>query len=444
MSVNKQKSQRPDKLTRRQFIRNASAAAVAASVAIGPARRVLGKVPSANDRLGIGFIGNGSRGCHQIRLVHYLKTQGAKEDIVATCDVYRPRMQAVVNGYGAGAKGYMDYRELLADPNVDVVFIATPDHHHGQMAIDALKAGKHIYCEKPITHWSQLKLMKQLAEMVEKTDLAVQCGTDCMADLAWRKMGQMVRKGIIGKPVQAECGYFRVGDHAERGMGIDDHNAKPGPDLDWEAFLGDRPKRPFDVSRFFRWRMYMDYAGGITTDLLPHALTPSVHITGGKLPSKVVATGGKYRYNGEREVPDTCNLLIEYPEKLTIACLGTQANGFSKLRNPPIEGGRLPVIRGFEGALTIENRQIAFYPVGVREPKLFEIKDEQVKSVELHKLLIQHWDNLIDAIRTGKRDKIFSPMDLGYHVNTALQMGMYSLIKDKAIKFDAEKKEIIL
>ena len=111
-------------------------------------------------------------------------------------------------------------------------------------------------------------------------------------------------------------------------MRIDDPNARPGPDLNWEGFLGSAPKRPYDVSRYFRWRMYEDYAGGPSTDLFPHSLTPVLFMLGVGMPSTAVATGGKLRYQ-EREIPDTYNMLIDYPENITVAVLGTQANDYA-------------------------------------------------------------------------------------------------------------------
>jgi len=126
-------------LTRRQFIRRAGVAAATVTVAGTSAKRAVGK--SANERIGVGFIGCGGRSGAHFNVVHWLKTQAKKPiDIVAVCDVYRPRMEQRAKGYGA--KGYMDYRELLDDANVDVVCIATPDHHHGYQAIDAVRAGK--------------------------------------------------------------------------------------------------------------------------------------------------------------------------------------------------------------------------------------------------------------------------------------------------------------
>ncbi len=270
--LNKQQSQ--DKtnysLTRRQFISRAGAAAATVTVAGTSAKRTLGR--SANERIGVGFIGCGGRSQAHLKAVHYLKNKYGNVEIVAACDAYRPRMKKPMNGYKA--KGYTDYRELLADPNVDVVCIATPDHLHGYQAIDAVRAGKDVYCEKPVTHWRQFELTKRLAAEVKKSRQVFQLGSQGMYDSAWWQMKKLIADGLIGQPIHAECGYFRVGDWGERGMPIDNPNAKDGSELDWNAFLGDSPKRPFDVSRYFRWRMYEDYAGGPSTDLFPHSLTP--------------------------------------------------------------------------------------------------------------------------------------------------------------------------
>jgi len=155
------KKKKPDRindgLTRRQFIYRAGAAAATITVA----KHTTGKENRPNERIGVGFIGCGGRSNAHIQAVNYLKDRGENVDIVAACDAYRPRMQKVVEGYKA--KGYADYRELLDDPNVDVVCIATPDHQHGYQAIDAVRAGKDVYCEKPVTHWRQFELTTKRA-----------------------------------------------------------------------------------------------------------------------------------------------------------------------------------------------------------------------------------------------------------------------------------------
>lgn len=428
--ADKQLSKTGKALTRRQFIRRTGTAAAAYVVAQTSARRARG----ANERIGVGFIGCGGRSGAHFQAVHWLKTQAREPmDIVAASDVYRPRLQQRTKGYGG--KAYMDYHELLADPNVDVICISTPDHHHGYQAIDAVRAGKDVYCEKPVTHWRQFELTKKLAAEVKRTGRVFQLGTQGMSDSAWQQMKKLIADGLIGQPIHAECGYFRVGDWGERGMPIDDPNAMAGADLNWEAFLGDAPKRPFDVSRFFRWRMYEDYAGGPSTDLFPHNLTPVISMLGVTMPSVVVATGGKFRYQ-EREVPDTFNMLIDYPEKITVAVLGTQGNDYPGKASRGA-GQRLPVLRGWEGTLTIEKNEIIFIPAqgSKKKPQRF--------AIEHGEDFVGYWKNFLDCCRSRKQDTL-SPMDLAYHVQTALQMGMLGLRAGKTARFDAAKERILL
>jgi predicted dehydrogenase len=274
-----------------------------------------------------------------------------------------------------------------------------------------------------------------LAAEVKQSGRVFQLGTQGMYDSAWWQMKKLIEDGLIGRPVHAECGYFRVGDWGERGMPIDDTEAKPGSELNWEAFLGDAPKRPFDVSRFFRWRMYEDYAGGPSTDLFPHSLTPVLSILGVTMPSKVVATGGKFRYQ-EREIPDTFNMLIDYPEKITVAVLGTQANNHPGTDSRG-SGQRIPVIRGWEGTLTIKKNEIVFMPAdgSKKKPQRF--------TIEHGEDFTGYWQKFLDCCRSG-RQQTLSPMDLAYYVQTALQMGMLGLRQGKVAQFDPEKEEILL
>jgi len=221
-------------MDRRTFIAGTAAAAAGTL-----ARRA--RAQSPNGRLGVGVIGCGGRSeTHIATLLEMEKTDKTVE-IVALCDVYRPRLEKKAAMVGRPVRLYRDYRELLADPAVDLVTIATPDHHHGEQAIAALEAGKHVYCEKPLTHWRQWDLTRRFFEAAAKSPAAFQLGAQRMSDSAFRQMKQLVKDGIIGKPIHAECGIFRTGDFGERGMPMDDPEAKPGPDLDWDAFLGDAP-----------------------------------------------------------------------------------------------------------------------------------------------------------------------------------------------------------
>ncbi len=420
-----------DNLTRRQFMGRSATAGVAATVAAS-ALHVAAQEPK-KDLLRVGQIGCGGRGGAHLKTLGYLKENGGNVDVVAVCDVYRPRMERAAQAWGA--KSYMDHRDLLADPDVDVVFIATPDHLHGYQAIDAIRAGKDVYCEKPVTHWRQFELVRQLAAEVEASDQVFQLGTQGMSDSAWHQMKKLVQEGIIGQPIVAECGYFRVGDWGERGMPIDDPNAKPGPDLDWEAFLGDSPERPFDVSRFFRWRMYEDYAGGPSTDLFPHSLTPVVYMLGLGQPNMAVSTGGMFRYT-EREVPDTYNMLIDYPDKCTIAVLGTQGNDYQGTGGRGA-GGRIPILRGWDGTLTVQGEQIIFVPAAESkgEPKNFPIENKED--------MVRYFGHFLDCCRTRTKDT-WSTAQLALNVQTALQMGTLALREGNVARFDALQQKIVV
>ena len=432
----KQQPSNSSSVSRRTFMGRAASVAAGATLAATPLIRAAENTVSANDRLGVGVIGNGGRGHAHLSALAWLRDQG-EVDIVALSDTYRPRMRSTGEKYDVPeSKQYTDYRELLQDPKVDLVTIATPDHHHGYAALAAVKAGKGVYCEKPVTHWRQFDLTKELAAAVKESGCAFQLGSQGMSDGAWHQMRELVQGGLIGQPIHAECGYFRVGDWGERGMPIDDPNATPGADLDWEAFLGDSPKRDFDVSRYFRWRMYEDYAGGPVTDLFPHSLTPVLSILGVGMPSMVVASGGMFRYQ-EREVPDTFNMLIDYPEKITVAVLGTQGNNESGT-GARGAGGRIPVIRGWEGSLTIQGkRTIVFTPAQESDKKPQEFKIEKGED------FVGHFQNLIQCHRAGTQDTN-SPMDLAFHVQTPLQMGYLALRDKKVAQFDADKQEITL
>ncbi len=250
-------------------------------------------------------------------------------------------------------------------------------------------------------------------------------------------MKQLVKDGAIGQPLFGETGFFRVGDWGERGMPIPDANAKPGQDLNWKAFLGDAPERPFDVSRFFQWRLYEDYAGGPVTDLYPHCLTQVVDILGVTFPQAVVALGGIHRYEYElREVPDTFNMLVDYPEKISVSVLGTQANNYPGTGQRG-SGQRIPIIRGWEGSLTIEGKEIIFIPAegSKKQPQRFKIERDED--------MVGHWRNFLTCCRS-RDQKTWSPAHLAYHTQTALIMASWSFRQGKAAKFDRDKETIVI
>lgn len=413
-------------IRRRHFLKTAAGAAAAPLIARGQVR-------GANERVGIGFIGAGGRGNGHMKMVAHLKNnEGLAVELVAVADVYRPRREQAKANYGM-ARAYADYRELLADPEVDLVCIATPDHHRGYQALDAVAAGKDMYIEKPVTHWRQLELTKKLAEAARASRRVITVGCQAMSDPAWRQMKALVQEGAMGRPLFGETGVFRVGDFGERGMPVPDPNARPGPDLDWEAFLGDAPRREFSVDRFFRWRLFEDYAGGPVTDLYPHCLTQVVDILGAGLLERVIGLGGIHVYPYElREVPDTFHLVAMYSDNMSIVVMGTQGNDF---QTTPRRGAgqRCPVIRGTEGSLSIapNNKEILVIPIDhpgqTRKPRAIPIEGSEDN--------LEMWRDLIRRSR-AKDPATLCPMELAFRTQTVLQMAMRSHQAGRTARYD--------
>ncbi len=416
-------------MDRREFLH--STATVTAALGLWNTAPLVarGRVLGANERIGIGFIGVGGRGSSHLATVQRLIKGGENAAIVAVNDAYRYRLAEAAKP--VGARAYRKHLELLADPNVDVVCIATPDRLHLPQALDAIRAGKDVYCEKPMGHWSQFDLAGTFFDETLNLKRVVQIGNQGNSSPAWQKVRELVQQGAVGRVQLVNAGFYRCGDWGER-MPIPDPEAKPGPELDWEAFLGDAPKVPFTVDRFFSWRKYLDYAGGPCTDLFPHVFTPFVSALGLKFPTRAVASGGIFKYTTyDREVPDTFNMCLDYPEKLSIVIPSTLANDY-----PPEAA-----IRGDEGTLTLQNPgewNVGFDSVTVTPRK----GERRVFPAGKLDPTPAHWQNFVRCVRT--REKPVSDVEFGLHVQAALNMAMLSLLKEKVAKFDPANRKILI
>jgi len=409
--------------SRRAFLRAAGTAAGTAA-AFSPSFSILAQeAKGANERLGVGFIGTGGRCQAHIGIVNKMKDKGLLEP-VAVCDVYRPRVETAAKK--TGGKIYREHEELLADPKVDIVCIATPDRLHAPQAIDAVRAGKDVFCEKPLTHWSQFDLARELGEEAAKHKRLVQVGTQYMADDNYPKIRKLIRDGIVGDIVHVQTGYFRRGDWGER-MHIPDANAKPGPDLDWERFLGDAPKVPFSVSRFFQWRLFWDYAGGPATDLLVHSFTPAFCLLDLDFPERVMGGGGTFQYN--REVPDQCNIVADYKDGPSVVMMNSLSN----------YTGIDTMMRGTDGI-------IIWKSLGHRDNKGVRIvphgKDEVFIPWKGNGDTSKLWANFVDCVKT--REQPNSSIDLAVKVQAPLSMGILSHRQSKVAKFDQRKQRIVI
>jgi predicted dehydrogenase len=401
-------------------------AAAAGGIAAGATFTVLADdAKGANDRIGVGFIGTGGRCQTHINIVNQFQAQGITQP-VAVCDVYAPRVQAAAAK--TGGKVYRTHEDLLADPRVDVVCIATPDRHHAPQAIDAVRAGKDVYVEKPLVHWSQFNLAKQLEEETQKNGQIVQVGTQYMADDAYGQIRKLIADGAVGKIVHAQAGFFRRGDWGER-MHIPDPNATPGRDLDWDRFLGDAPKVPFSVSRFFQWRLYWDYAGGPSTDLLVHTFTPVFAVLQLDFPARVLGGGGTFQY--DREVPDQCNIIADYPGGPSVVMMNSLSN----------YTGIDTMLRGTDGIIIWkdithrDSKGVRIVPADQKKQEIFIPWKGKGDTSRL-------WANFLDCVKT--RSQPYSPIDLAVRVQAPLNMGILAHRENTVARFDAEKSEILL
>ena len=365
-------------LSRRNFVTSAAAA-----MAAGPA--VL-SAQSPNNRLRVGWIATGSRGRHVMNQM-YLKSKDLVT-VTAICDTYEGNLNLgkdiVQTNEKRAPKTYVDYRELLADPNVDVVFICSPEHLHHAMAMAALKANKNIYLEKPIGH--TIEEGADIVRAAEKSGKVVQVGTQNRSSKLYIHAKKMFEDGLLGEVHYVRAFWYRNFDpNVDQSTGTPAAWRYPIPadaspeNTDWKRFLetSEHKNLPFDKHRYFQWRNYWDYSGGISTDLLVHQTDISNFVVGKNVPTSCVASGGVYmwdsRYKDDREVPDTLSALYEYPDRfhLNYSCFfGNDQYGYGEQ------------FMGYKGTVEVMDRQnLHFYP----QPKFIRgAKPFSKQTTEVH------------------------------------------------------------
>ena len=404
-------------LTRRTFIAASGAAWTARSYAA---------IPGANDRLRLGVIGCGGMGTAG----HMRPLTRQKDDLNiefnSVCDLFSKRTDAAAQLTGAPNK-FSDYHKLLENKDVDYVLIATPEHWHAQMSIDAAAAGKHIYCEKPMT-WNVEQAKKVVARLNAAKGIKMQVGVQGMSDDSFEMANKYVKDGTIGKVVLAQIDYSRNSLQPDYLGTPADPDLKPGVNFDWNAWLGGAPKRPFDPDRYFNWRRYWDYSSGIASDLFIHRVTRIIKSLGLTFPQRGVATGGKFGWpDALGEVPDTMNILLDYPEGLTVQLISSMANSST------IEH----MLRGHKATLTFNSDGFVIKPQGPFAKDMEEIVHKKSGKEDT----VLHHKNLHNAIRLGEALK--TPVELGYYGVVASQVGVQSLRKQQYMTWDRTKERIV-
>jgi predicted dehydrogenase len=296
----------PTRPTRRQFLAVAGATTVlsraAGALADEPAKPV-----SPNDRIRVALLGAGGQGQADTRQA--LAVPGV--ELVAVADIYDGRFAECREKFGKALQVTRDYREVLARKDVDAVIVAPPDHWHVQMTVDALEAGKDVYCEKPLVH-SVAEGARVLAAE-KKTGRILQVGSQGVSSIVSAKARELLGAGALGKVNLIEGWTNRNSVMGALHWPIPD-DASPET-VDWDRFLGSAPRRPFEPARLFRWRLYNDYGTGITGDLFVHLFSQMHFVTGALGPSRVFCSGGLRYWTDGREIPDVMVAVFDYPAR---------------------------------------------------------------------------------------------------------------------------------
>src|SRR5262245_20634517 len=318
----------PRVINRRRFLKGAAAGLGVAALAL-PA--LGGRALGAAERIHFGVIGCGGDHCGRgtDHLQNLVKRSAANEtgatgnnvEVIGICDIYE-RHKRQAKEIAPKAEVYHDFRKLLERKDLDAVVIATPDHWHAPMAIQAMEAGKDIYLEKPMT--LTIEEAREVYQTSKRTRRVVQVGPQATSKGKYWAAAEAIKKGLIGKVVLSQSSYCRHSPEGEWNYPI--HPDASPQNLDWKAWLGSAPQREFSPERYFRWRKYWDYSGGVATDLFYHRLAPLLIAIGQEFPSRVSASGGIYVQKDGREVPDTYTTTIDYPSGHTIIIAGSMCN----------------------------------------------------------------------------------------------------------------------
>ncbi len=268
------------------------------------ARRASGQI-APSDRLGLAVIGAGGMGMADTDAA--LRVPGV--ELVAACDIFDGRLEAVRARHG-DIFTTRDHRELLAREEVDAVIVGTPDHWHQPISVDALRAGKAVYCEKPMVH--RIAEGEELIRAQQETGQVFMVGSQGMSSLGNEKAKELYEAGAIGELNYAE-GFWARNDP----LGAWQYPIPEGASeasVDWKRFLGPAPGIPYDPLRVFRWRNYRDYGTGVAGDLFVHLFSSLHFVVNSRGPERIQAAGGLRYWKDGREVPDVLLGMFDYPE----------------------------------------------------------------------------------------------------------------------------------
>lgn len=450
--------------TRRDFIKltTATTLAAATSTAILAADKSESsksestKTVAPSDKIRLGLIGAGGQGMGDTR--EALKIPGI--ELVAVADLYDGRLARAKEIWGNQLFTTRDYREVLARSDVDAVVIATPDHWHMRISNDAMNAGKDVYCEKPMVQ--QLEQGKPVIETAKKTGRIFQVGSQRVSSIVYKKAKDLLASGAIGELNMIEAWWDRSSAIGAWQYSIPT-DASPET-VDWDRFLGEAPKRPFDPTRFFRWRNYRDYGTGVAGDLFVHLFSGLHFVVGTTGPSRVMATGGLRYWNDGRDVPDVMLALCDYPKtastpafnlalRVNFAAGANESSGFRFIGS---EG-----VMTISGVVTLAKKQKAKEPgytidTFTKATQEAFLKDYRAKYPETHEVAettqdtyappsgysdsVDHFKSFFEGMRSRK--SVMEDAVFGFRAAGAALLTNKSLFENQAYAWNPETMSV--
>jgi predicted dehydrogenase len=403
-------------VTRRQFLKGTAASAGVAAWGVPAPARVLG----ANNRIRMALIGCGERGSYDFSLFR----NNPDVEVAAVCDVYEPRRIREQSLSSPPVQAYGDYRHVLDRKDVDAVLIATPDHWHKEVLIDAVAAGKDAYCEKPIMH--SIEEGEAMVKAVQASERVVQSGMQQRSWPHWVIGKQLVEDGILGDVYFVHT-YWYQSYIANRGW-----MAKHPVDvtkLNWKTWLGDAPDQPYTAEKFIHWRFFWDFGGGILTDLLTHWIDVIQWYQNQPAPLTATTTGDLYFMKWQ--CPDTITAAYEYPGKMNVT--------FTSVLSGSIDDGGI-VFRGTKATLKIDRARLAVYPEDARwEPYKNHPKPEIYIRSE-HDGTIDHVRNFLDCVRSRRTPN--AGIVAGFEAARASWIGNIALKRGLKTVWDAAAQKV--
>ena len=407
-----------ERITRREFM-SKTAIGAAGLAFVGTGMLSSSRAYGANDRLSIGMVGPGQRGRSLMGDFHKA-ADAANAEITAVCDIWTVNQdrgaKMVKDWWGKEPRRFRNLEDMLALDDLDGVIVATADFQHARMLAQAVKAGKDVYCEKPMAN--DLEDAENALKAVTDSGRVVQIGTQRRSDGTHAAAAELMKSGVLGTICKVDVSWNYYGARWRRG----DLNEVKEQDVDWKRFLMGKRYRPFDPHQYMEWRLFRDFSSGIPDQWMSHMIDVVHWLTGEQFPSSVVAHGGTYVWKDGRENGDTFQALLEYPKGFLASYSTTFGN----------DAGNSTKIYGTKGMLDCDTWKCT--GSGGGDQKITE--EIAIKALPS----VSHMGNWLDCMRSRKQP---NASILGaYSSSVAVIMATRALHSGTKVMYDPSTQEM--